>query len=127
MLLLLTSGFLPTWRKGQIGSCGELGPRGHAHKVLAELGDDLLCSCIRMVFSGKALGLGTLKMLLTWRHGALNMAMVGQAEIPALLALGKAKRGLGRQGSSLTNWTPSEQCGEWWPAEAALTEPFFLK
>lgn len=89
-----------------------------------------------MVFSGKALVLGPLKMLSRRRGGALDTAVVGQV----LLALEKAKRGLGRQGSTLTNWAPSEQYGEWWSGGEgvqhmevckvfleAFTEPFFLK
>lgn len=46
---------------------------------------------------------------------------VGQAEIPVLLALETAKRRLGRQGSSLTNWSSSEQRGEWLPGREGLT------
>lgn len=86
-----------------------------------------------MVFSDRALVLVTLKMLSRRRVRALDAAVVGQAEIPALLALEKAKRGLGRQGSSLTNRAPSEHCREGalstWRSAVFLevfTEPFFL-
>jgi hypothetical protein len=75
--MLLTLGFLPTWRRDRLGSRGEPGPRGDAHKVVAELGDDLICSCIRMVFSGKALGLSTLKMLPNGRHRELRYSYGG--------------------------------------------------
>lgn len=100
-----------TWKRNRLCSRGELGPRGHVHKVAAELGDGLIYFCIWMVLSGKALVLGTLKMLSRKRGGALDTAVVGQAETPALLALEQVKRGLGTKGSSLTNWAPSEQCG----------------
>lgn len=54
---------------------------------------------------------------------------MGQAEIPVLLALDTAKRRPGRQGSSLTNWAPSEQRGEWLPGRegAHHMERFFLR
>lgn len=74
------------------------------------------------------------------RGRASDTAVVGQAKMPVLLALEKAKRVLGRQGSSLANWAPSEQCGDCWPSWEgaqhmevckgfleAFTEPFFLK
>lgn len=85
-------------------SRGELGLGAHVPTVVAELGDDLIYFCMWMVFSGKALVLGTLKMQPRRRDRALGTAKGEQAEIPALRALDKAKRGLGRQGSSLTNW-----------------------
>lgn len=80
-----------TWNRDRLCSRGELGPRGRVHKVVVELSDGLIYFCIWMVFSGRALVLGTLKMLSRRRVRALDTAVVGQAEIPALLALEKAE------------------------------------
>lgn len=49
---------------------------------MAELGDDLIYFCIWMVFVGKALVLGTVKMLSRGRHRALDTAAVGQEGHP---------------------------------------------
>lgn len=64
---------VPSLRKGgRLCSRGKLGSRGRVRKVMAELGDDLIYFCIWMVFLGKALVLGTVKMLSRGRHRALD-------------------------------------------------------